>query len=68
MILYGVQGFTVLLVWIRRGFPEFGSLKLFVILALTGLLIPGLNIIVLTGVPFIGILENFFDLKKRKEK
>lgn len=68
LILYGVQGFTVLLVWIRRGFPEFGSMKLFVILALTGLLIPGLNIIVLTGVPFIGILENFFDLKKRKEK
>ncbi len=68
MFLYGVQGFSVVFVWIRRGFPEFGSLKLFVILALTGLLVPGLNIIVLTLLPFIGILENFFDLKKRKER
>ena len=68
LILYGVQGFSVVLTWIRRGFPDFGSVKLFVILSLTGLVIPGLNIIVLLGLPMIGILENFFDLKKRKEK
>ena len=68
LILYGVQGFSVVFVWVRRGFADFGSVRLFVILALAGLLVPGLNIIVLLGLPVIGILENFFDLKKRKEK
>ena len=48
--------------------PNLKSTSLFFVLAFIGFIIPGLNIVVLLGVPILGILENFFDLKKRKEK
>ncbi len=68
LIIYGAEGYTVLLSWIRRGIPTFRSTTLFVLLVVTGLFIPGLNLFVLIVVPVLGILENFFDLKKRKER
>ena len=68
LIIYGVEGYTVLFSWIRRGIPSIRSTTLFVILLLSALFIPGLNLVVLIVVPVLGILENFFDLKKRKER
>ena len=68
LIIYGAEGYTVLFSWIRRGIPNFRSTTLFVLLVVTGLFIPGLNLFVLIVVPVLGILENFFDLKKRKER
>ncbi len=67
-IIYGVQGFSVLYSWIKRANEGFRSRVLFFILLFTGLFVPGLNLIVLLGVPVLGILENFFDLKKRKKE
>ena len=67
-IIYGVQGFSVLFSWLKRVNEGFRSTTLFFILLLVGLFIPGLNLIVLVGVPVLGILENFFDLKKRKKE
>lgn len=68
LILYGVQGFSVLYTRLSRVMPNLKSTSLFFLLAFIGFIIPGLNIVVLLGVPILGILENFFDLKKRKEK
>lgn len=68
LILYGVQGFSVLYTLLSRVMPNLKSISLFFMLLFIGLFIPGLNIIVLLGLPILGILENFFDLKKRKEK
>ncbi len=65
-IIYGVQGFSVLFSWLKGANAGFRSQTLFFILVLVGLLIPGVNLIVLIGVPVLGILENFFNLKKRK--
>ncbi len=66
LIIYGVQGFSVLYYWLKKKVSGLKSTTLFFTLALISILIPGLNLIVLLGVPVIGILENFFDLKKRK--
>ena len=68
LILYGVQGFSVLYYWINIKERRMKSNTLFIILLITGLFIPGLNFVVLIGLPLVGILENFFDLKKRKEE
>ena len=35
-----------------------------IVLVIMSLLIPGINFIILLGVPLLGVLENFFDLKK----
>ncbi len=66
-IIYGVQGFSVLYSWVKNREWRMKSNTLFFILLTIGLFVPGLNIIVLLGVPILGILENFFDLKKRKK-
>ena len=56
------------IILVKRVNEGFRSTTLFFILLLVGLFIPGLNLIVLVGVPILGILENFFDLKKRKKE
>ncbi len=66
-IIYGVQGFSVLYSWVNNRGGRIKSNTLFFILLIVGLFVPGLNIIVLFGIPVLGILENFFDLKKRKK-
>ena len=35
-----------------------------IVLAIFGLLIPGINLFTLIGLPILGVLESFFDLKK----
>ncbi len=68
LVIYSVQGFSVVFSWVRCVMPEAKCTALFAFLAAVGLFIPGLNIFVLAGVPLIGVLENFFNLKKRKKK
>lgn len=63
-VLYAVQGFSVVFARLRRHSPMMRSMTLLIILLVVGILIPGINIIVLIGLPLIGILESFFDLKK----
>lgn len=66
LVIYSVQGFSVLVALIGRGKASFKVLSLFLALFFISILFPGLNIIILFGIPLLGILENFFDLKKRK--
>ena len=63
-LVYAIQGFTVVYARIRRRNRNVRSMTLFIILVAIGLLIPGINLIVLIGVPALGVLETFFDLKK----
>lgn len=67
LVVYSVQGFSVLVALIGRGKANFKVLSLFFALFFIAIFLPGLNIIVLFGVPLLGILENFFNLKKRKK-
>ena len=68
ILVYAIQGFAVLMAWIRNRGLGLRSPQLLFILFIVSFLIPGLNIIVLIGVPLLGILENFFDLKTRRKK
>ena len=63
-LVYAIQGFTVVYARIRRRNRNVRSMTLFIILIAIGFLVPGINLIVLIGVPALGVLETFFDLKK----
>lgn len=67
LVVYSVQGFSVLVALLDRGKANFRVLSLFFVLLFISIFVPGLNIIILLGVPLLGILENFFNLKKRKK-
>ena len=63
-IVYAVQGFSVVLYRLRikgRGMTSFG---LFMLLAVISLMMPGLNFIVILGLPIIGAIESFFELRR----
>ncbi len=67
-VLYAIQGFAVLFSWLKRSMAKLKSMTLFIILFITSTVIPGINFIVLLGLPILGLLESFFDLKKIGEK
>ncbi len=63
-VFYAIQGFTVIFARIRRRHRTVKSMTVLIVLVIMSLLIPGINFIILLGVPLLGVLENFFDLKK----
>lgn len=63
-VLYAVQGFAVVFSWLHRPGRETKSFSLFVLILFVSTLIPGINFIILLGLPILGLLESFFDLKK----
>lgn len=68
LLVYSIQGFSVLMAWIKNGGVNMKSTTLFIILLMVGLVMPGLNIVVLIGLPVIGLIENFFNIKTRRKK
>ena len=68
LIAYAIQGFSVVSAWIRNAGMAIRSSQLFITLLLWSMILPGLNIIVLLGLPLLGVLENFFNLKTRRKK
>ncbi|MGN1189975.1 MAG: DUF2232 domain-containing protein, partial [Candidatus Ornithospirochaeta sp.] len=68
LLVYSIQGFSVLMAWIKNGGVNMKSTTLFIILLMIILLMPGLNIVVLIGLPVIGLIENFFNIKTRRKK
>ena len=62
-VLYAIEGFSVLYARIRRR-SAMRSMTLLILVLLFGTIIPGINFIVLIGLPLVGVLESFFDLKK----
>ena len=63
-VLYAVQGFSVVFARLRRRIMTMRSMTLLFIILVIGILVPGINLIVIIGLPLIGALESFFDLKK----
>ncbi|MDD6841724.1 MAG: hypothetical protein PUD65_10515 [Spirochaetales bacterium] len=68
LLVYSIQGFSVLMAWIKNGGINMKSTTLFIVLLMLGLFMPGLNIVVLFGLPVLGLIENFFDIKTRRKK
>lgn len=67
-VLYSIQGFAVLYTWLRRSMERLKSMTLFIVLFIFATVIPGLNFIILLGLPILGLLESFFDMKKIGER
>ncbi len=63
-VLYSVQGFSVVYSFFRKRMRNLKSMTLFIILFIIALVVPGINFIVVFGLPLLGLLESFFDLKK----
>ena len=63
-VVYAIEGFSVVFARIRRRSREMRSMTLLILILFIGTLIPGINLIVLIGLPLLGVLESFFDLKK----
>ena len=68
LLVYSIQGFSVLIAWIKNSGVNLKSSSLFIMLLVISLVMPGLNIVVLFGLPLIGLIENFFDIKSRRKK
>ncbi len=63
-ILYVGQGFIVLFCRLRKRFPNLKSLTLLAITFIVLTVAPGVNIVCLLCLLILGLLENFFDMKK----
>lgn len=63
-VVYAVQGFSVVFARLRRRSAAMRSMTLLIIVIVLTVLLPGINFIILIGLPLIGVLESFFDLKK----
>ena len=68
LLVYSIQGFSVLTAWIKNSGANMKSTTLFIVLLMIGLFMPGLNIVVLFGLPLLGLIENFFNIKTRRKK
>ena len=68
LLVYSIQGFSVLTAWIKNSGANMKSTTLFIFLLMIGLFMPGLNIVVLFGLPLLGLIENFFNIKTRRKK
>lgn len=63
-VLFACEGFSVLYARVWRVRNEVKSMQLFTVLVIIAMIIPGLNIFIIFGLPLLGILECFFDMKK----
>ena len=59
-----VQGFSVLYYNMRKKGRKLKSYTLFLILLAIALFIPGINFIIVLGLPLIGVLETFIELRR----
>ena len=64
VIVYAVQGFSVVLYRLRSKGRNVTSFGMFMFLAAVSLMMPGLNFIVILGLPIIGAIESFFELRR----
>ena len=67
-VIYAIEGFSVVFARLRRRSPALRSMALLIMVLVLGTFVPGINFIVLIGLPLLGVLESFFDLKKQGGK
>ena len=63
-VIYAIEGFSVVFARIRRHSRAIRSMTVLIVILILGTLIPGINFIILIGLPLLGVLESFFNLKK----
>ena len=63
-VLYGIEGFSVVMARLRRKNGKVRSMTVFTVLFIASIALPGINLIIILGLPLLGVLESFFDLKK----
>lgn len=63
-MLYSVIGFSVLFYQIRKRSIRMRSISFFLLIALLTIVVPGINIITISVLPLIGMIENFFELRR----
>lgn len=63
-ICYAVQGFSVVFYRLRRKGRGIGSFALLMLIAVVSVMMPGINIVVVLGLPLVGVLESFFELRR----
>ena len=63
-VIYAIEGFSVIFAHIRKRWEHVRSMTVLILLIVIGLFVPGINLIVLIGLPLLGVFETFFDLKR----
>ena len=64
VVIYAVQGFSVVFYRLRSKGRNVTSFGMFMFIAAVSILMPGLNFIVILGLPIIGAIESFFELRR----
>jgi uncharacterized protein YybS (DUF2232 family) len=62
-LVYGIQGFAILVFRARKGNPYFMVNRLAGLVAFLAL-IPGFNLVVIIGLPLLGVLETWIVFRK----
>lgn len=63
-IAYAVQGFSVVYYKLRIRGRKLRSYSLFLVLAAVAIFVPGINFIIVLGLPLLGVAETFFELRR----
>lgn len=63
-ILYAIQGLAILLYILNAKGHKMGAVKLFIIAALLTILLQGLNIVIVVGLPAFGVTETWVTYRK----
>ena len=63
-IVYAIQGFSVVLYRLRSRGRNVTGFGMFMFIAAVSIMMPGLNFIVILGLPIIGAIESFFELRR----
>lgn len=63
-ITYAVQGFSVVYYKLRMKGRKLKSYSLFLVLVAVAMFVPGINFIIVLGLPLLGVAETFFELRR----
>lgn len=63
-VLYTIQGLAILLFKLNAKGRKMGAVRLFIIAALLTILLQGLNIVIVVGLPVFGVTETWFTYRK----
>lgn len=67
LMIYGMQGFAIVYFNLRRRMENLRSIRLFFVFAFLLFFFVGANLILWFGLPLVGVLENWVELRKRKQ-
>lgn len=63
-LLYAIQGLAIILNYLKAKGSKMGAVRLFTIAAVIAILLQGLNIVIVIGLPILGVTETWFTYRK----